>query len=83
MSFRDVILKLHYRLIYFILVTNYIFGINFWLGAIQVLRDAVGEWGSQLSRKKRYEGVWFNVISLTMGWVGGGHISREKALRNT
>ena len=24
----------------------------------------------QLSRKKRYEGVWFNVIRVTRGWVG-------------
>ena len=35
-----------------------------------MLRNAVGVGGSQLSRKKRYEGVQFNVISVTRGWVG-------------
>ena len=25
----------------------------------------------QFSGGKRYEGVWFNVISVTRGWVGG------------
>ena len=37
-------------------------------GAIQVLRNAVG---GHISLKKRYEGVWFNVISITGGggWV--------------
>ena len=39
------------------------------LGAIQVLRNAVGV-GCQLSRKKRYEVVQFNVISVTRGLVG-------------
>ena len=38
-----------------------------------MLRNAV--WGGvgggcQLSRKKRYEGVWFNVIRVMRGWVG-------------
>ena len=30
------------------------------------------EWvgGCQTSRKKRYVDVWFNIISLTSGWVG-------------
>ena len=41
-------------------------------GAIQLLRNAVGVCGCQLSRKKRYEGVRFNVISVTRGWVGDG-----------
>ena len=38
------------------------------LGAIQVLRNAYG--GVTFSGKKRYEGVRFNVISVTRGWVG-------------
>ena len=33
--------------------------------------------GVILSGKKRYEGVRFNVISVTRGWVGGP-ISRKK-----
>ena len=42
------------------------------LGAIQVLRNAVGEGGwCPISRKKRYEGRRFNVIRVTMGWVPG------------
>ena len=36
------------------------------LGAIQVLRNA----DANIFRKKRYEGVMFNVISVTRGWVG-------------
>ena len=39
------------------------------LGAIQVLRNAVGG-GVSFPEKKRYEGVRFNVISVTRGWVG-------------
>ena len=41
-------------------------------GAIQVLRNADGGGGGgvRFSGKKRYEGVIFNVISVTMGWVG-------------
>ena len=38
-------------------------------GAIQVLRNAVGG-GCQISWKKRYGGVRFNIISITRGWVG-------------
>ena len=38
------------------------------LGAIQVLRNAVR--GVSFPRKKRYEDVRFNVISITRGWVG-------------
>ena len=41
-----------------------------WLGAIQVLRNAVG--GGRVSdfpEKKRYEEVRLNVISITRGWV--------------
>ena len=41
------------------------------VGAIQVLRNADGGWGGvKFSRKKRYEGVRFNVISVMRGWVG-------------
>ena len=39
------------------------------LGAIQVLRNTDGCGGCQIFRKKRYEGVMFNVISVTRGWV--------------
>ena len=40
------------------------------IGAIQVLRNADGGGGCQIFPKKRYEGVMFNVISVTRGWVG-------------
>ena len=36
------------------------------LGAIQVM----GVGGVRFSGKKRYEGVMFNVISVSRGWVG-------------
>ena len=40
-------------------------------GTIQVLRSADGGGGGvRFSGKKRYEGVQFNVISVTRGWVG-------------
>ena len=41
-------------------------------GAIQVLRnaDGAGGGGVRFSGKKRYEGVMFNVIDVTRGWVG-------------
>ena len=32
--------------------------------------DGGGGWVSIFSGKKRYEGVRFNVISVTRGWVG-------------
>ena len=41
-----------------------------YLGAIQVLRNAIGGGGVSFPGKKRYEGVRFNVISVTRGWVG-------------
>ena len=49
-----------------------------------MLRNADGGGGgvSDFLEKKRYEGVMFNVISVTRGWVGGP-ISRKIALRNT
>ena len=47
------------------------------IGAIQVLRGGVSFPG-----KKSYEGVRFNVISVTRGLVGG-QIPKKKALRNT
>ncbi len=42
------------------------------LGAIQVLRnaDGGGEGVSDFTETNRYEGVMFNVISVTRGWVG-------------
>ena len=43
------------------------------LGAIQVLHNADGGGGGGgvlFSGKKHYEGVMFNVISVTRGWVG-------------
>ena len=50
-----------------------------------MLRNA--DWGggmSNFSRKKCYEGVRFNVISVMKGGGGcGGPISRKNALRNT
>ena len=39
--------------------------------SIQVLRNADGGGGCQIFRgKKRYDGVMFNVICVTRGWVG-------------
>ena len=35
-----------------------------------MLRNAVGGGGVSFPGKKRYEGVRFNVISVTRGWVG-------------
>ena len=35
-----------------------------------MLRNADGGGGGKIFRKKRYEGVMFNVISVTRGWVG-------------
>ena len=35
-----------------------------------MLRNAVGGGGVSFPGKKRYEGVRFNVISITRGWVG-------------
>ena len=40
------------------------------IGAIQVLRNGDGGGGVRFSGKKRYEGVRFNVICVTRGWVG-------------
>ena len=39
------------------------------MGAIQVLRNAMGVGCVSCPGKKRYEGVTFNVISVTTGWV--------------
>ena len=47
-----------------------------------MLRNADGGGGVKFSREEHYEGVRFNVISVTRG-VGGGPNSRKKALRNT
>ena len=50
-----------------ITVTILAFRSNFCLGAIKVLRNADGGGGVKFSRKKHYEGVRFNVISVTRG----------------
>ena len=39
------------------------------MGAIQVLRNTMGVGGVSFPGKKRYEGVTFNVINVTTGWV--------------
>ena len=52
-------------------------GTIFTLGAVQVLRNAVGG-VSIFPEKKRYEGVQFNVISVTRG--GWGPNSQEKSI---
>ena len=41
-----------------------------WGGAIQVLRNTMRVGGCQISREMRYEGVQFNVSSVTRGWAG-------------
>ena len=41
-----------------------------------MLRNAVG--GDTFPGKLRYKDVWFNVISVTRGWVGGCQVSRKK-----
>ena len=40
------------------------------IGTTQVLRNTDGGGGCLIFLKKRYEGVMFNVISVTRGWVG-------------
>ena len=47
-----------------------------------MLRNADGGGVVTFSRKKRYKGVRFNVISVTRGWVGV-NFPEKKALRNT
>ena len=53
------------------------------IGALQVLRNADGGGGCLIFLgKKRYEGVMFNVISVTRGgW--GSNFQKKIALRNT
>ena len=46
--------------------------------AIQVLRNADGGGGVQFSGGKRYEGVRFNVISVTRWWVGVQFPGKER-----
>ena len=49
-----------------------------------MLRNAVVVWGCvKFPRKKRYEGVRFNVVSVKYEGVGGCQFSRKKALRST
>ena len=45
-------------------------GLGYDFGAIQVLRNADRGGGCLIFWKKAYEGVMFNVISVTRGWVG-------------
>ena len=40
------------------------------LGPFKCYVMQMAVWGVHFSRKKRYEGVRFNVISITRGWVG-------------
>ena len=47
-----------------------------------MLRNAIGIGGVNFPNKKRYEGVLFNVISITRGWLGV-NFPDIKALRNT
>ena len=54
--------------------------LNVLLGAIQVLRNADGVGVVRFSGKKRYEGVRFNVICVTRGWVGV-QFSGEKSVK--
>ena len=56
-------------------------GMEMLLGTIQVLRNSMGG-GVSFLGKERYEGVRFNVISVTRG-VGGCQTPWKKALRNT
>ena len=47
--------------------------------AIQVLRNADGVMGGvTFSGKKHYEGVRFNVISVTRGWVGSNFLKKKR-----
>ena len=43
-----------------------------------MLRNADGGGGVQFSGKKRYEGVRFNVISVTRGWVGVQFLGKKR-----
>ena len=40
------------------------------LGPFMCYVTPMGVGGGKIFRKKRYEGVMFNVISVTRGWVG-------------
>ena len=41
-----------------------------------MLRNAMGVGGVSFPGKKRYEGVRFNVISVTRGWVGSNSLEK-------
>ena len=50
-----------------------------WKGAIHVLRNALGGLEGQMSQKKCFEGVRFNVINITSGgWMSN---FQEKSIR--
>ena len=40
------------------------------MGPFKCYETQMGVGGVRISGKKRYEGVMFNVISVTRGWVG-------------
>ena len=42
-----------------------------------MLRSAMGGGGVSFSGKKRYEGVRFNVINVTRGWVGSNSLEKS------
>ena len=60
--------------IFSVIFTSLFPGYQFPWGGIQVIRNAV--WGVSFPGKKHYEGVRFNVISITRG--GWGSNSQEK-----
>ena len=46
-----------------------------------MLRNALGSGGVRFPRKKRYEGVRFNVISITRWWVGVKFPEKKRYVR--
>ena len=71
------IVHAYIRLRRFIVLTQQTYVTIF--GVIQVLRNAVcGVGGYQITQKKCYGGVQFNVISATGGWVGCWSNFQEK-----
>ena len=50
-------------------------------GAIQVLLSEDGGRGCAFSGKKHFEGVRFNVISVTSGWVGVQFLGKKRYVR--
>ena len=48
------------------------------MGSFKCYVTQMGVGGVKFSGKKRYEGVWFNVISVTRGWVGVQFPEKER-----